>query len=205
MPPKAETPYWENDLFKAYANSNYTYDDAELLASLWNIDIIDAKKTIGYKVTNKLEHLLPEKLRGGSGGADSDWHDGGKVTANDQLDAFFKSNYTYEDAELLSQLWNTDILEAKKTIGNKIIYGWEKYLPEKIQSGSGDKFEEDGYDLEALGMFVLSPYTYDDADQLAQLWEIEVIDAKEIIGIKILNGDEKLLPDKIRRDEEPGC
>lgn len=205
MPPKAETPYWENDLFKAYANSNYTYDDAELLASLWNIDIIDAKKTIGYKVTNKLEHLLPEKLQGGSGGADSDWHDGGKVTANDQLDAFFKSNYTYEDAELLSQLWNTDILEAKKTIGNKIIYGWEKYLPEKIQGGSGDKFEEDGYDQEALGMFVLSPYTYDDADQLAQLWEIEVIDAKEIIGIKILNGDEKLLPDKIRRDEEPGC
>ena len=205
MPPKAESPYWENDLFKAYANSNYTYDDAELLASLWNIDIVDAKKTIGYKVINKLEHLLPEKIRGGSGGGDGDWHDGGKVTADDQLDAFFKSNYTYDDAELLSQLWNIDIVEAKKTIGNKIIYGWEKYLPEKIQGGSGDKSGEGGYDLEALGMFVLSPYTYDDADQLAQLWEIDIIDAKEVIGINILHGDEKLLPDKIRRDEEPGC
>ncbi|MBU0654010.1 MAG: hypothetical protein KJ914_02640, partial [Gammaproteobacteria bacterium] len=63
----------------------------------------------------------------------------------------------------------------------------------------------DGYDLEALGMFVLSPYTFNDADQLAQLWDISIVDAKEIIGIKILNGDEALLPDEIRRDAEQGC
>ena len=53
--------------FNAYAKSNYTYNDAELLASLWNIDIVDAKKTIGYKIINKLEYLLPEKIIGGSG------------------------------------------------------------------------------------------------------------------------------------------
>lgn len=201
MPPKAEEPYWTDIRFKAYAKSNYTYDDAELLAQLWNIDIIEAKKTIGYKIMNKLEDLLPDKIRGGSGG---DGHDV-KITPDDQLDAFFNSNYTYDDAELLAQLWNIDIVEAKKTIGNKIINGWEKYLPEKIQGGSGKYDYEGKYDLEALGMFVLSPYTYDDADKLAQLWEISVLDAKEIIGIKILHGDEKLLPDKIRRDEEPGC
>lgn len=135
MSPKAEEPYWENIRFNAYAKSNYTYEDAELLASLWNIDIIEAKKTIGYKIVNKLEHLLPDKIQGGSG--------------------------SYK-------------VESK-------------------------------YDLEALGMFVLSPYTYDDANNLAGLWEIDILDAKETIGIKVLNGDEKLLPDKIRRDEEPGC
>lgn len=201
MPTKAEEPYWEDSRFKAYAESNYTYDDAELLASLWNIDIIEAKKTIGYKIMNKLEDLLPEKIQGGSGGDGDDV----KITPEDQLDAFFNSNYTYDDAELLASLWNIDdVVEAKKTIGNKILNGWEQYLPEKIQGGTG-KFADDGYDLEALGMFVLSPYTFNDADQLAQLWDISIVDAKEIIGIKILNGDEALLPDEIRRDQEQGC
>jgi hypothetical protein len=118
-----------------------------------------------------------------------------------QFKAYAESNYSYNDAELLASLWEIDILDAKKTIGYKIINGLEHLLPEKIQGGTSDE-----YDLEALGMFVLSPYTYDDANTLAQLWDTGVLDAKEIIGIKILNGDEALLPDEIRREEEPkGC
>lgn len=203
MASRTEEPYWHDPNFKAYANSNYTYDDAELLASLWNIDILDAKKTIGYKVTNKLEHLLPEKIQGGSG-SDGDWHDS-KLAGEKWLDAFFNSNYTYDDADLLAALWDMDVVEAKKTIGYKIVNKLEHLLPPKIQGGTGKFDDSHDYDLEALGMFVLSPYTYDDAAALAELWEIDVLDAKEVIGIKLFNGDEKLLPDKIRRDEEPGC
>lgn len=116
-----------------------------------------------------------------------------------QFNAYAKSNYTYNDAELLASLWNIDIVDAKKTIGYKIINKIEHLLPEKIIGGSG-KFEseERKYDLPALGTFVLSPYTYSDAEKLAELWEIGVVDAKELIGIKVMYGNEDLLPEEVR-------
>ena len=111
-----------------FFKSDYTYDDALLLSQLWNIDIVEAKKTIGFKMLNNAEDALPDKIRLNSTPPDN---------ANKLLDVFFDSDYTYDDAALLSQLWNIDIVEAKKTIGFKVVSGYEEALPDKIRRAVG--------------------------------------------------------------------
>lgn len=179
-----EGHYWLTENFRAYANSDYDYDDAELLASLWDMTLLDAKNEIGYKVKHKLEDNLPEKLR------EDDKIDKHIDSSNVALNAFDKSDYSFADAELLAQLWNISILEAKKTIGFKINEGIEKFLPDDVRNHTAASNN-------ALTSFDKSCYSYDDAELLAQLWGISTFEAKKTIGFKVIDGLEHLLPDKL--------
>lgn len=189
------TSDWHPKGFDAYVKSNYSYEDAELLARLWNIPIAEAKQAIGHKIINGIEDLLPE-------GVEPDPKvDEHKVDWDSKaLDAFFNSRFTYEDAERLAQLWNQpDAYAGKKLIGAKILNG-DKHLVDKLLKGSG---QEVNMDEKWLDAYFNSQYTYDDAELLSQLWNLSsVYEAKKLIGAKIINGMENILPDKIRRDNE---
>ena len=192
---------WHPKGFDAYANSDYDYDDAALLAHLWNIPVDEAKYVIGHKIIHNIEDLLPAEVK-------PDVVDEHKGDVNDALnaeekalDAYFNSGYSYEDAELLSQLWGLgSVVEGKKTIGYKILNGIEKFLPDKIKP-----FDDNTRDVklldpnaEALNTFFKSRYTYDDADLLSSLWNVGgAFEAKKLIGYKIAFGQEFTLPDKI--------
>ncbi len=54
---------WDANGFNIYADSTYHYEDAELLAKLWNIPITEAKQAIGHKITHQIEDLLPEEVQ----------------------------------------------------------------------------------------------------------------------------------------------
>lgn len=243
---------WHPKGFEAYVKSDYSYEDAGLLAQLWNIPVTEAKQAIGHKIIHNIEHLLPAKVapdpKVNEHGTDWDskaldaffnseftyedaerlaqmWDQpdayagkkliGGKILNGDQhlvhqllkgpgnsnpdekfLDVYFKSDYTYDDAELLAQLWGlSSVYTAKKVIGAKIFHGIEANLPDKIRRGSETKLNPDE---KAFGAFFNSEYSYNDADLLAQLWDISVSEAKKTIGYKILNGIEDLLPANVR-------
>lgn len=187
---------WHPKGFEAYAGSNYSYDDAALLAQLWNISVGEAKQAIGHKIIHGIEDLLPSKVAPDPKVSDhppNDWD-------NKALDAFFKSGYTYEDAERLAQLWGQpDAYAGKKLIGGKILSGNTKLLEQLLK---GPEVNENEKWLDA---FFNSNYTYDDADLLAQLWGLgSAFEGKKLIGAKLVNGLENLLPDKLRRDSG-GC
>ena len=244
------TSDWHPKGFDAYVNSNYSFEDAALLAQLWNIPIGEAKQAIGHKIINGIEDLLPAKVApdvkidehkvdwdakaltaffksdytyedadnlariwgqpdayagkkmigakilNGQEETIAELLKTGPVNSDEKaLDAFFSSDYTFNDADLLSQLWNIDLVEAKKTIGYKVMGGWEDALPDKIRrAGSSDSEGE-----QQLSAFFKSDYTFDDADLLSQLWNIDIVEAKKTIGFKVINGWEEALPDKIRR------
>lgn len=189
------TSDWDPKGFDAYVNSNYSYEDAELLAQLWNIPIAEAKQAIGHKIINNIEHLLPAKV------APDPKVDEHPTTDWDSkaLDAFFNSNFTYEDAERLAQLWNQpDAYAGKKLIGAKILNGNEKLVHQMLK-GPGNTNPDEKF----LDVFFKSDYTYDDAELLAQLWGMpSAYEAKKVIGAKIFHGIEANLPDKIRRGGE---
>lgn len=184
---------WKVDGFDVYANSNYDFNDAETLANLWGIPVIEAKHVIGYKIVHKIEHLLPAEVSPASG--EGDEHD--NIFDSDVWKAYANSDYTYYDAELLSQLWGISIVEAKKTIGYKIIHGYEGDLPDKVRGN-----DDTDWDAKALDTYSRSQYTYQDAELLAQLWNISVYEAKKVIGYKIIDGLEHLLPNKVGGDNK---
>lgn len=181
---------WHPKGFQAYVDSNYDYNDAELLAQLWNIPVGEAKQVIGHKILHNIEDLLPSKV------APDNKVDEPKVDWDSKaLDAFFNSHFTYDDAERLSQLWNQpDAYAGKKLIGAKILSGNSKLIDQLLKGPIVDENEK------WLDAFFNSSYTYDDADLLSQLWGLgSAFEGKKLIGAKLVNGLENILPDKIRR------
>lgn len=192
---------WKINGLDVYANSSYDYNDASLLAELWDIPVDEAKHAIAYKIANNIEDLLPEGVRpdvkvevcDDSGEFDHE------ISAADQYDAFYKSDYEFSDAVLLSELWNISIAEAKKTIGYKIIHGYEDSLPAKVRGV--EEADAADWDAKALSTFDASVYNYEDAELLARLWSISTYDAKKVIGYKIIDGLEHLLPPELKHDD----
>jgi len=127
---------WDSNGFNVYGSSAYHYEDAELLAKLWDIPIIEAKQAIGHKITNQIENLLPEEVQAlhkkHLDEDDSNESDG--LEAETTFNAYANSTYHYEDAELLAKLWDIPVLEAKHTIGNKVIQQIENLLPEEVRA-----------------------------------------------------------------------
>ena len=119
-------PNGVSNTFLAYVNSVYDYDDAELLASLWNMSIVEAKNEIGYKVIHGLEANLPDKLR------ENDNTDTALSAEDKAYEAFRQSPYDYDDADLLSGVWGLSIVEAKQMIGVTVTTKMEQLLPDKI-------------------------------------------------------------------------
>lgn len=188
------TSDWDAAGLDAFFESNYRFEDAELLAQLWNIPIDEAKQAIGHKIIHGIEDLLPKGVE-----PDTKAHEPKVDWDAKALDAFFNSQYTYDDAERLAQLWGQpDAYAGKKLIGAKILNGQAKLIPHLLKSTPGSNSNE-----QPLDRFFKSDYTFDDALLLSQLWDIDIVEAKKTIGFKILNNAEDALPDKIRRNSSP--
>ena len=73
----------------------------------------------------------------------SDWHPNG-------LAAFFKSDYTFGDAQKLAELWGIPVGEAKQVLGHKIIRNIEGLLPKVIGAPNASS----KWDLDSLTSFL---------------------------------------------------
>lgn len=192
---------WHPKGFEAYAKSDYTYDDAAMLASLWNIPIVEAKQVLGHKIINNIQDLLPEGLQTPSGAkADPKLDPKAEPNGTDvKFQAYVHSRYDYTDAELLASLWNMSIIEAKHEIGYKVKHGLEQNLPDKLRENdhvSPHLSPED----KAYEAYRQSHYDYDDAELLSGVWGLSIVEAKHMIGVTVTTKMETLLPGKIYRE-----
>lgn len=194
---------WKISGLDVYSNSGYGYDDASLLAEQWEISVEEAKHVIGYKIVHQIEHLLPEEISPDVKVMEvcdeGDELDHG-LSQLEQYNAYIKSDYVYDDALLLSELWNIPIIDAKKVIGYKIIHGYEDSLPAKVRGV--DESNAEDWDNKALATFDGSIYSYGDAELLAQLWSISIDEAKKVIGYKVIDGLEHLLPPELKHENK---
>ena len=104
------------------------------------------------------------------------------------LDAYFAAGYNYDDAMQLAQLWKlpNDALTVKTTAGEKLLAG--QTLP--IKPSSTPASSASAAETADVNAFFNAGYTYDDAVQLAQLWNsADAYHAKITGGEKLLAGE----------------
>jgi len=194
--PRTHDPDEDLKAFDAYADSTYSYSDASALASLWGLDVHNAKLRIGWKVLGGQSKLLQEMLyeaRIHEHKLSEDLSDGDAKL----FELYADSAYSYDDAAALATLWSTGVYDAKLLIGTKIQFGDQKLLQEMLYEARihERKLGEDLSDGDAklFGLYADSRYSYNDADTLATFWGIDVYSAKLRIGTKIQFSDQKLL------------
>ncbi|GAA4643736.1 hypothetical protein GCM10023115_16960 [Pontixanthobacter gangjinensis] len=82
----------QQQAYNVFFSSKYTYCDAALIGKLWGIDTGEAKAQIGEKILNGIGDNIPFVLNlSREEGNQCEWSD---------------VPYTYEDAELISQIWD---------------------------------------------------------------------------------------------------
>ena len=112
--------------FEAFANSKYTYRDAEILASFWKEGLDQSKAHIGRKVLfgGASVDVLDQDLRAGRNQA---------LAAVNQL-RFFNESYSFRDAEALARFWKeASPWDAKLRLERKVIAGEEAIVQNDLQ------------------------------------------------------------------------
>ena len=88
---------------------------------------------------------------------------------SDYVRAFGNSAYTYCDAKLVGAVWGMDPYEGKIQIGMKILGGYAENLGPLLQTSRNRGFACEWAD---------TGLSYNDAEQLGELWGVEPWDAK---------------------------
>jgi len=186
------SPYDDHEMIEAFASSkHYTYADAEKAVASFSFlsTIEEAKAYIGLKITNGTEDILHNAGIGGGydyGVTDGDMNGG-------DMGLYFKSQYSYTDAEKVMSAFGLPNVEAAKVyISDKIMLGNTHLLDEiGVTQHPWDSHEE-------LAAFSTSKtYTVDDAFKALKAFDFlsNIQEAKGYIGLKIINGTESILKD----------
>jgi hypothetical protein len=183
---------------QAFYKAGYTYNDAQDLANSWGMSVADAKNFAGEKLLRGDGSLLEDywlnpknmDIPARPAGMD-DWTG---------TQAYFKSDYNYDDAALIAGFWNMPVTDAKSLIGDKLLAGQHKNLDNLLteatiaaKNGSVRTPGADDTSLDGAYTFLKSGYTYNDAQELATAWGMSVTEAKVFAGEKIMRGDGALL------------
>ncbi|MBB2925261.1 hypothetical protein [Cellulomonas cellasea] len=96
----------------AFWGAGYFMEDADALAELWDVELLEAKGRAGQLL---LDGQAPPVAPGSS----LDLTDPATV-ARLQLEAFWDAGYTGEDGVALAALWEVEIIEAKATAGQML-------------------------------------------------------------------------------------
>lgn len=106
----------------------------------------------------------------------------GGYTTDQEMTAFFEAGYVYQDAKQLASIWHeTDIDQVKAEAGGKLLAGDK--LPVD-PSGTPASPQE-----KAVNVFFNDGYGINDAEKLAQIWNVSTYQAKLEGGQKLENGE----------------
>ncbi len=197
---------------QAYIESDYAYEDAELLAAFWGIPIDDAKAHIGRVLRgDEGADVVDEMLEAAQQVAASEnqaYYEGSEFgvatpTVQESRQAYFSSDYSYDDAEALAAAWGADIDEAKTRIGRKLILNGSDFVDEMLQDARQASIEDgiDEVNNASLGdatyhrerqAYFDSDYSYNDAMLLADFWGMDIDETKARMGRKILWGEDDI-------------
>jgi len=101
----------------------------------------------------------------------------------EQYDAFWDAGYTTQDLASLESLWSTDAIETKARVGQMLLDG---HTP-PVAPGGPAQPEEPTSDApwSALGD---AGYSYEDAQALGELWDVDVTEAKTRAARVLVDG-----------------
>ncbi|MBI9115408.1 hypothetical protein [Sanguibacter suaedae] len=106
----------------------------------------------------------------------------------EQYEAFWDAGFTPEDVEALEDLWQTDVTATKARAGQMILDG------DPLPVSPGSTVPVRGVDDAAFDAFWDAGYTFEDAERLAELWQVEVAESKVRAGQMVLDGQAPPVP-----------
>ncbi len=122
-----------------------------------------------------------------------DWSPMPDGYTRDQYDAFWASDYTNDDVAALSELWNTDLIQTKATIGQLLLDGEPVPMAPGTAPVGTDQGDwstlPDGYTREQYEAFWGAGYTPEDVSALAALWNLDDTQTKARAGQLLLDGE----------------
>ncbi|MEN8219609.1 MAG: hypothetical protein ABFS56_25310, partial [Pseudomonadota bacterium] len=147
----APQAYVEQQQWDAYANSKYTYSDAELLAAYWG-------KSTPWDAKLKIGRLI----KAGDDAAVA-WALAQANVEQQQWEAYTNSKYTYSDAELLAAYWGKSThWDAKLKIGRLIKAGDDAAVAQALQQARANA-PQASVEQQQWEAYTNSKYTYSDA------------------------------------------
>ncbi len=111
----------------AFWSSGLGYCDAELVATLWGVDVYEVKKTLGNKLLNGWHDLLRSELDRARANA---------ATTGQRCD-FWSTPYTAEDAAVLAQFWGIELEQAKARVAAAYTSGGGKAVTPQLEAARG--------------------------------------------------------------------
>lgn len=101
----------------------------------------------------------------------------------EQYQAFWDQGYTTDDVAALEDLWQTDATTAKARAGQLLLDG------AAVPVAPGEAGPGDGSAGDPMSTFWDSGYDFEDAARLAELWQVDVGEAKARAGQLLLDGE----------------
>lgn len=179
----------------SFADTGFSYSDAEAVSLLWGSDVADAKSAIADKVSvgnrNQADQLVAQARAVGKESLD-------RGPGGNQNQADFKryvdSPYQYCDAVILGAYWGESAGAAKVTIGSKIGFGnadvVDANLADARRRGDRCQFHDTGF-------------VYADAEAVAALWGISIGDAKSRLANKVSLGQRRIATEAVSHARTP--
>lgn len=107
----------------------YTWRDAIALATLWQVDTMEAKAHMEAKLMFHGEAQLAEDLKAAYAAATDD----GTLGENTDVTPFFDAGLQWCDAEVLGAWWGTDFYAAKVFYSQKVFAGNQRYAKQAMK------------------------------------------------------------------------
>jgi hypothetical protein len=180
---KAEERQW-----KAYSNSQYTFEDADILANFWGKPTPwDAKLKIGALLLSNNNATVKKALQNAQQQAKAQAR-----LEEQQWEAYSDSQYSYEDVAILADFWGqSDFWETKLKIGSLLMSGNEAAVQKALQNAQQQPQAPVSLEDQQWETYSNSKYSFDDAALLADFWgKSDPWEAKLKIGSLLMSGNE---------------
>ena len=169
---------------------DFTYDDAEIMSKVWNVDTYDAKMKLANVAANQsfayAKKLVKEEIKRQKSAP--------VKKSGDQ--AFFASKYDYCHAKMIANAYGLkSVWEAKIWIGDIISAGNASLLENKL----GFAQDQARANPQNQCLFGETRFSYKDAEKLAGMWGSTAADAKIALRDKYLYGLEFDTEQRLRK------
>ncbi len=165
--------------YDAFWDAGYVDEDVEKLATLWNVDDVEAKARAGQLLLTG--QPVPVSPSGRPG----------MYEPIEERAALADAGYTEADVETLSELWGLSASETEVRAGRLLRDGGVLPIPPSVDATWMPSTEQD---VTAISFFYEYGYTYEDAEALAELWSVNDLEAKALAGQALLDGEALPIP-----------
>ena len=164
---------------------DFSYSDAETMASYWGTDTYDAKLKIAQEVAASSQQSVKKMLKGNQTAAPAVVASPAPVGGN-PIGVFYEQGYHYCHAKMVGKAYGVDTYETKSWLGGMLQQGNKGLVDQKLAFAR----ESAQRNPNNACYFSETDFTSKDAEKLAEMWKMSYEEAKVTLANKYVYGME---------------